>query len=223
MKAMILAAGRGERMRPLTNTIPKPLLKAGGQCLIEYHLRRLAATGFAEVVINTSWLGAQISQTLGDGSRYGLQIRYSHEGEPPLETAGGIARALPLLDDEPFLVINGDIWCDYEPNPDHQLDEHLAHLILVYNPSHNLQGDFALAEGLVNDQGESRYTFSGIGYYHPRLFQELDPSRPAPLAPLLRKAMARDKVSGELFGGSWLDIGTPQRLEQLDRELTAGR
>jgi MurNAc alpha-1-phosphate uridylyltransferase len=223
MKAMILAAGRGERMRPLTNTIPKPLLRVGGKRLIEYHLERLADKGFSEVVINTSWLGEKIPEALGNGSRYGLQIRYSHEGENPLETAGGIAHALPLLDDAAFLVINGDIWCDYEPAPQLRLSGKLAHLILVDNPSHNPQGDFALVDGLVCNEGETRYTFSGIGYYHPQLFQTLDPSQPAPLAPLLRTAMAANRVSGERYDGSWLDIGTPERLDQLDRDLTASR
>lgn len=219
MKAMILAAGRGERMRPLTDGIPKPLLKVGDQRLIEYHLQRLAAKGFSDVVINTSWLGSQIPQVLGDGSRYGLHIHYSHEGEPPLETAGGIAHALSLLGDDTFLVINGDIWCDYEPNPEQQLEGHLAHLVLVDNPAHNPEGDFALVDGLVSNEAEACYTFSGIGYYHPELFRGLDPSRPAPLAPLLCTAIAGGMVSGELFSGQWLDIGTPERLAQLDRNL----
>jgi MurNAc alpha-1-phosphate uridylyltransferase len=220
MKAMILAAGRGERMRPLTDTVPKPLLRVGGRRLIEYHLERLAAHGFSEVVINTSWLGAQIPEALGDGSRYGLVITYSHEGDPPLETAGGIAHALPLLDEEPFLIINGDIWCDYAPSPEIQLDGQLAHLILVENPEHNPAGDFGLENGQLCSDAEVRYTFSGIGYYHPELFRELDPDRPAPLAPLLRTAMDAGKISGTLFRGQWLDIGTPARLAQLDQALS---
>jgi len=218
---MILAAGRGERMRPLTLTTPKPLLRVGGKALIEYHLEHLASQGFEDCVINTAWLGEQIPEALGDGSRYGLSIQYSPEGEPPLETAGGIAHALPLLGDEPFLVINGDIWCDYSPNPDLGIEDHLAHLILVENPAHNPEGDFALVDGQVHSDGAIRYTFSGIGYYHPRLFRDLDPNSPAPLAPLLRAAMAAGKVSGALFKGQWLDIGTPERLTQLDQELSS--
>lgn len=219
MKAMILAAGRGERMRPLTLTTPKPLLRVGGKALIEYHLERLARQGFEECVINTAWLGEQIPEALGDGSRYGLKIQYSPEGDPPLETAGGIAHALPLLGDEPFLVINGDIWCDYLPDPNRDLRGRLAHLVLVDNPEHNPDGDFALKDGQVHRDGETRYTFSGIGYYHPSLFETLDPSLPAPLAPLLRAAMDAGKVSGTLYKGQWLDIGTPERLVQLDQSL----
>jgi MurNAc alpha-1-phosphate uridylyltransferase len=217
---MILAAGRGERMRPLTLTTPKPLLRVGGKALIEYHLDRLAQKGFKECVINTAWLGEQIPEALGDGSRYGLSIQYSPEGEPPLETAGGIAHALPLLGNEPFLVVNGDIWCDYLPNPEQEMKGQLAHLILVENPAHNPEGDFALENGQVHSEGEARYTFSGIGYYYPELFRDLDPNSPAPLAPLLRDAMDVGKVSGTLFTGQWLDIGTPERLTQLDQALS---
>lgn len=217
---MILAAGRGERMRPLTLSTPKPLLRAGGKALIEYHLERLAQQGFEECVINTAWLGEQIPEVLGDGSRYGLSIQYSPEGDPPLETAGGIAHALPLLGDEPFLVINGDIWCDYLPDPSRDLQGQLAHLVLVENPEHNPKGDFALEHGQVHSEATVRYTFSGIGYYHPELFSDLDPSLPAPLAPLLRTAMDAGKVSGTLYEGQWVDIGTPERLAQLDQELS---
>lgn len=221
MKAMILAAGKGERMRPLTETTPKPLLQVGGKRLIEYHLERLASHGFQDIVINTGWLGDQIPESLGDGSAYGLNIHYSHERPEPLETAGGIAHALPLLGSEPILVINGDIWCDYEPDPDFDPGEMKAHLILVNNPEHNPSGDFAIKQGKVRNDGEQQYTFSGIAYYRPEFFKGLNPGQPAALAPLLRKAADEGLVSGEKFEGTWLDIGTPQRLQELDKALSS--
>lgn len=218
MKAMILAAGRGERMRPLTDTTPKPLLSVNDKSLIEYHLQNLKQAGFTEVVINHAWLGNMIESSLGDGSQYGLQIEYSAEGEQALETGGGLFRALPLLGDKPFLAINGDIWTDYplqnlpaEPNG-------LAHLVLVDNPPQHLEGDFALSGDRVLASGESCYTFSGIGVYRPEIL-EGQKDGAFPLAPILRAAMARNEISGEHYAGRWFDIGTPERLQQLDQKL----
>lgn len=219
MRAMILAAGRGKRMRPLTDHTPKPLLPVGGRALIEHHLLRLAVAGYREVVINLAWLGAQIRAVLGDGSRFGLHIRYSEEPPGALETAGGIRHALPLLGDRPFLAINGDIWCDHPLTP---LDPGtaLAHLVLVDNPAQHPQGDFALRHGHINADGEPRLTFSGIGYYRPELFTNLAEGC-QPLAPRLREAMTAGKVTGEHYRGDWLDVGTPQRLHALDARLRA--
>lgn len=218
MRAMILAAGRGERMRPLTDHTPKPLLQVGGKRLIEYHLEALAAAGFCEVVINHAHLGDQLEQVLGDGGRYGVSIHYSAEGTA-LETGGGIFRALPLLGDATFLVINGDVWCDYPLSRLRAIETTGAHLVLVPNPPQHPNGDFVLQEGRVLSQGEgARLTFSGIGLYHPTLFAGCE-AGPFPLAPLLRRAMADGRVSGELFEGRWFDIGTPERLAHLDRLL----
>ena len=217
MKAMILAAGLGTRMRPLTDHTPKPLLAAGGKSLIEWHIERLQQAGFRELVINTAWLGEKIEAALGDGSRYGVSIQWSREGTP-LETAGGIRRALPLLGDAPFAVINGDIWTDFDFTRLAEPDG-LAHLALVTNPEHHPNGDFGLdSAGLVRDNGGPKLTFSGIGVYRPELFHEL-PDGEAKLAPLLRAAMLDDAVSGEHFAGAWWDIGTPERLQQLDAYL----
>lgn len=227
MKAMILAAGRGQRMRPLTDHTPKPLLAVNGQPLIVWHIKRLAAVGIVDLVINHAWLGEKIEQTLGDGTQWGVQIQYSAES-PALETAGGIAKALPLLGTEPFLVINGDIWCDWPlQNAKHlahqlgQCPDTLAHLLLVDNPAHNPQGDFALSGGRVLTQGEHKLTFAGIGIYRPALFDELDPTLPAPLAPLLRQAMTNGAVRGEHHQGRWIDVGTPERLEALSQALVS--
>jgi MurNAc alpha-1-phosphate uridylyltransferase len=221
MRAMILAAGRGERMRPLTDTTPKPLLKVAEKSLLEYHLEHLVAAGFIDIVINLAYLGGQIEQALGDGHRYGARLHYSHEGASALETGGGILKALPLLGNSTFVVVNGDIWCNY---PLAQLRERtvtgLAHLVLVNNPEHHLQGDFHLEQGLVTAEGTPRLTFSGIGIYQPALFQGCQAGRFA-LAPLLIKAMQSRQVSGEHFQGLWMDIGTPQRLQQLDQMLLA--
>ncbi len=217
MKAMILAAGRGERMRPLTDRVPKPLLEAGGKPLIVHHIERLVAAGFRELVINLGHLGEQVTAALGDGARWGVQIRYSPEA-PALETGGGIFRALPLLGPGPFLVINGDIWTDLDFAGLGLASGQLAHLILVDNPPHHLLGDFALADGRVQAQGEPRLTFSGIGLYHPELFRDCQPGA-FPLAPLLRAAMARSRVTGAYHAGIWLDIGTPERLRALDADL----
>ena len=224
MKAMILAAGRGERMRPLTDTTPKPLLEAGGKPLIVWHLERLVRAGFTQIVINHAWLGAQIEAALGNGRAYGAHIQYSPEGEA-LETAGGIALALPLLGREPFLVVNGDIYCDYAVGRAHTIAQQMratraqAWLVLVPNPPQHPTGDFALDTGKVSDMGAARHTFSGIGIYEPALFTHIERGSKARLAPLLRDAMAKDAVGGEFFDGRWEDVGTPERLAALDVEL----
>lgn len=220
-KVMILAAGRGERMRPLTDHTPKPLLEVAGKALIEYHLEALARDGFREVVINLAHLGTQIPARLGDGSHYGLQIRYSDEGSRALETGGGIHNALPLLGKDPFLVINGDVWSDFPFASLNACPVALAHLILVDNPAHHPEGDFHLANGAVSEQGEPRLTFSGIGLYRPELFSA-QTAGPFPLAPLLRQAMAQGDCSGEQHLGVWFDIGTPARLEQLRDAVEQG-
>ncbi len=217
MKAMILAAGRGERMRPLTDRTPKPLLQVGGRRLIEYHIHNLVAAGIRDLVINHAHLGERIEAFLGDGSRYGAHIQYSVE-EQALETGGGVLNALPLLGDAPFVVINGDIWCDYPLQRLPRVLPGLAHLILVDNPDHHPQGDFCLDHGQVNAEGEPRLTFSGISVLSPALFAGYQP-RVFPLAPLLRRAMADAKVSGEHYAGQWWDVGTPARLQALDRQL----
>ncbi|HXH04449.1 MAG TPA: nucleotidyltransferase family protein [Candidatus Competibacteraceae bacterium] len=222
MKAMILAAGRGERMRPLTDHTPKPLLVAGGKPLIVHHIEALAAAGLRELVINLGHLGERIAAALGDGARWGVRIAYSPEPPGALETGGGIHQALPLLGNEPFAVINGDIWCDYPYARLPQRPAGLAHLLLVDNPPHHPQGDFALCDGRVRADGEARLTYSGIAVLDPRLFAGCTPGR-FPLAPLLRAAMAQDAVSGERHRGAWADIGTPQRLEELRTRLSALR
>ncbi|KYJ85897.1 N-acetylmuramate alpha-1-phosphate uridylyltransferase MurU [Sulfurovum riftiae] len=218
MKAMILAAGLGTRMRPLTDTTPKPLLEVGGIPLIVWHIERLAHDGFKEIVINIAHLGYKIKEALGDGSEWGVHIEYSDEQEEGcLESAGGIIKALPLLGDETFLVVNGDIFTDYDFNVEKKLDEGiLAHLVLVPNPEHNPEGDFALRDGKVVDA--KAYTFAGIGYYSPKLFKGVAYGKSS-IVPLLRAAMKEGRVTGELYEGEWLDIGTPERLEQLNAEL----
>jgi len=216
---MILAAGRGERMRPLTDHTPKPLLEVGGKPLIVWHIERLAAAGFEAIVINHAHLGQQIEQRLGDGSAWGVRIRYSVEGEGrALETGGGIFKALPLLGEGPFLVVNGDIWCDVDFANLALADDDLAQLVLVDNPEHNPDGDFALADGRVQRSGPNRLTFSGIGVYRALLFDGCQAGA-FPLAPLLREAMDAQRVSGLHHRGLWLDIGTPQRLAELDAQL----
>ncbi|HHJ36302.1 MAG TPA: nucleotidyltransferase family protein [Gammaproteobacteria bacterium] len=218
MRAMILAAGRGERLRPLTDTTPKPLIKVAGKTLIEYHLNNLAKAGFKEIIINTAWLAEKIHKELEDGSKYSVSIQYSDEGEA-LETAGGIIRALPLLGEGPFLVINGDIWCDYdftklpELAPDIQ-----AHLILVDNPEHNPEGDFSIQDGQIKNTANTLYTFSGIGLYRRTFFAEQG-SGPASLAPIIRKKCDNDLVSGEHYSGIWTDVGTLERLKELENQL----
>jgi MurNAc alpha-1-phosphate uridylyltransferase len=220
VKAMILAAGRGERMRPLTLTRPKPLLEAGGAPLIVHHLRALAGAGFEDVVVNLSWLGVQIREALGDGSRHGLRIHYSEEGPEPLETGGGIFRALPLLGDGPFLVLNGDTWSDiaYADLRDRFAARDLAHLVLVPNPAHNPGGDFVLERGRIVETPGERLTFSGVGLYRAELFEGCRDGV-FKLAPLLRAAARDGRVGGEVHGGAWLDIGTPERLAELDARL----
>jgi len=217
MKAMILAAGKGERMRPLTLHTPKPLVPVAGQPLIEYHLRALAAAGVSEVVINHAWLGQQIEDHLGDGSRFGLSIRYSAEGEP-LETGGGIFKALPMLGEAPFLLVNGDVWSDYDFRQLNKPLEGLAHLVLVDNPGHHGRGDFRLqgAQVVDGDDAPGTLTFSGISVLDPALFASCQPGA-FKLAPLLRQAMAQGKVTGERHGGLWVDVGTLERLAEVER------
>ena len=222
MKAMILAAGRGERMRPLTDHTPKPLLEVGGKALIEYHLIALRQAGIREVIINHAWLGEQIEARLGHGEGYGLQLQYSAEIPAALETAGGIIQALSRLGSEPFIVINGDIWCDYPLQQLPQQPEGLVHLVMVDNPPHNPQGDFCLRNGRLQAEGQGKLTYSGIGVYRPELFAGLEPGI-RPLAPLLKAAMAREQVSGEHYRGQWVDIGTPERLRELDAALSTPR
>ena len=233
MKALVFAAGLGERMRPLTDTTPKPLLLAAGKPLIEWHLEKLAAIGIREIVVNTSWLAGQFPSALGDGSRWGIDLHLVYEGETPLETGGGMWNALPFLrdGDEAFIAVNGDVWTDYDfsrlpddPNGD-------AHLVLVDNPPQHPRGDFALHDdGSITSDGESKLTFAGIGVYRPTLFDDWrdiigdapgvneTPSR-FKLAPLLRAAMARGGVTGEHHRGRWTDVGTPERLAELDERL----
>lgn len=220
MKAMILAAGRGERMRPLTDAMPKPLLKVGGKALLEYCLENLAKAGFYEIVINVAYLGRQIMDYCGDGSRWGVTIQYSDEGECALETAGGIVKALPLLGLEPFIVVNADILFDYPLSALRDKTTELAHLVMIDNPAHHPHGDFCLNNnGLLSEQGLEKLTFSGIGVYHPDLFSGVEVGKPLKLRPILSEAMRQGKVSGERFGGLWLDIGTPQRLQEVNDSL----
>jgi MurNAc alpha-1-phosphate uridylyltransferase len=230
---MILAAGRGERMRPLTDTLPKPLLRVGGRALIEYHLQNLAQAGFRDIVINHAHLGQMIEAALGNGERFGVRIHYSPE-PAALETAGGLAQALPVLragagkgERQPFLAVNADVYCSMHFSTLlpvlHRMRDHpdsaLAHLVLVDNPAHHMDGDFALESGRVTATGKEMFTFSGIGIYQPELFQDVVPGTVARLAPLLKEAMARERVSGQRYFGSWVDVGTPERLRLLDSDL----
>jgi MurNAc alpha-1-phosphate uridylyltransferase len=218
MKAMILAAGRGERMRPLTDHVPKPLLRVAGKSLIEYQIEALLRVGITELVINHAHLGTAIERALGDGSRYGATIVYSAEGERALETGGGIYRALPLLGTGPFVVVNGDVWTDFPFARLHGRVQGLAHLVMVANPPHHPQGDFHLAHGRLDGKGWPRLTFSGIGVYRPELFAGCR-AGPFPLGPLLLQAMGRSQVSGECYRGRWCDVGTVERLQALEKEL----
>lgn len=218
MKAMILAAGKGERLRPLTLHTPKPLVRAGGVPLIEYHLRAIKSAGFEDVVINHAWLGQQIEDYLGDGRELRLKIGYSPEGEP-LETGGGIFRALPLLGGQPFLVVNGDIWVDFDFSSLMKPIKGLAHLVLVDNPPHHPGGDFSLVDGQVHDDAtQPRLTYSGIAVLHPQLFAGCAAGA-FKLAPLLRDAMAKGLVTGERFAGRWVDVGTHERLAEVEQLL----
>jgi len=225
-KAMILAAGRGERMRPLTDRLPKALLEAGGKPLIVHLIERLARAGVSELVINVSHFADQIEERLGNGSLLGVHVSYSRE-ESPLETGGGIAYALPLLGDAPFLVVNSDVYTDFDFRRLEAAADALArgdcdaHLVLVDNPAHHPQGDFALHSGRVSLDGPARLTFSGIGVYVPALFSSVRRGTRSPLMAVLAPAMARGRVGGEHHRGAWLDVGTPSRLEQLDQQLRA--
>ncbi|MDF1878163.1 nucleotidyltransferase family protein [Sulfurimonas sp. SAG-AH-194-C20] len=218
MKAMILAAGRGERMRPLTDTLPKPLLEVQGKTLILWHIEKLVKNGFKEIIINTAYLGYKIPEYLGNGSKYGISILYSDEqNSGALESAGGIKKALPLLGNEPFLVVNGDVFCSYEFDINFDLKDKKAHLILVPNPEHNSNGDFALKNSVVLNQAEKMYTFSGIGYYTHEFFDTINIEKKS-LAPLLREAIQKEEISGEVFTKMWHDIGTPSRLKKINNE-----
>ena len=222
MKAMLLAAGRGERLRPITDRLPKALVPVGGKPLIAWHLERLAAAGCRETVINVSHLGEQIVDYVGDGRRFGLQVAYSREASP-LETAGGIAQALPLLGSEPFLLVNADTYCEvaFAPLVAHDLGAMLAHLVLVPNPVHRAQGDFSLEDGRVGSGSGARYTYAGVAVMSSRLVAPVQRGAKAPLAPLLYAAVDERRLSGELFRGLWQDVGTPERLAELEAQLAA--
>ena len=226
MKAMILAAGLGNRMRPLTLHTPKPLLEVGEKPLIVWHIEKLQKIGVTEIVINTAWLGEKLANALGDGSQFGVKILWSHEGEG-LETAGGIINALPLLGDEPFILVNGDVWTtmDFASLLDVQLGEQQAHLVLVENPPQHLKGDFILSNGLAytfeQEQLGEALTYSGIAVLHPRMFVGLENGK-RPLAPLLKQAMQQHQVSAEKMQAVWVDVGTPERLQQLDQQIKQG-
>ena len=222
MRVMILAAGRGERLRPLTDATPKPLVEVAGQALLERHLQRLARAGFAQAVINVSHLAEQIISRFGDGTRLGLKIDWSREAEP-LETAGGIAQARTLLGEAPFLLVNGDIWCDYDfaRLRNLALGARLAHLVLVPNPLQHPAGDFSLDGAIVGTASAPRYTYAGIAVLSPRLVAGIAAGQKAPLAPLLRAAAGRGVATGELYEGRWSDVGTAERLARLEAELQA--
>jgi MurNAc alpha-1-phosphate uridylyltransferase len=223
MNAMLLAAGRGERMRPLTDTCPKPLLQVAGKPLIQWHLERLARSGIRDVVINLSWLGEMIADAAGDGSRHGLSIQYSREPWPPLETGGGIQQALPLLGDEPFLLVNGDVFTDIDFASLRIAPDDLAQLVLVPNPSQHPRGDFGLAAGgRVVAEGGERLTYSGVALMRPAFLAGAEPGR-FPLLPWLVRALAAGRLGGQRHDGMWLDVGTPERLAQLDATLARVR
>lgn len=220
MKAIVLAAGRGERMRPLTDSTPKPLLPVCGKPLIGYHLEALARAGIRDVVVNLSWLGNRIREAIGDGSQYGTHITYSDEGAVALETAGGIFNALPLLGAEPFLVVNGDIWTDIDFS---RLQLHKgahAHLVLVPNPQHHLRGDFGLEGDFIVERDADRFTYSGVGIYHREFFAGCIAGK-FPLLPLLKRAIAARRLRGELHEGEWCDVGSPERLAALEKRVSS--
>jgi MurNAc alpha-1-phosphate uridylyltransferase len=223
MRAMILAAGRGERMRPLTDTLPKPLLKAGGKPLIQYHVEALAAAGVREIVVNLAWKGALIRDSLGDGAAFGIRILYSDEGEAALETGGGIFKALPMLGVEPFLVVSGDIWTDFDFGrvAARLAARDVAHLVLAPNPDFHARGDFALVEGRLSDGEGPRYTYANIGVFRPEFFGGCAPGK-FPLGPLMYEWIRKGRVGGELYEGRWRNVGTPEQLAQLDRDLKGG-
>lgn len=217
MRAMILAAGRGERLRPLTDSTPKPLIEVGGKPLIVRHLERLAAAGFSEIVINIAWLGERIMDHLGNGDAFGVTIRYSREPPEALETAGGIVQALPLLGDRPFLTVSADVLTDYPFERLRDIESpRLAHLVLVDNPPHHPQGDFSLENGQVRSGSGNAMTFSGIAVFEPSLFAGLSPGR-RPLRPVLEQTIAAGRVGGEHYAGMWADIGTPERLADVQQ------
>ena len=222
MRAMILAAGRGERMRPLTDRTPKPLLWVGGKPLIDYHIEGLQRAGFSDIVINNAWLGEQIRAHVGDGSRYGVRVSHSDERPGALETGGGIHRALPLLGPEPFLVVNGDVWSDlpFASLRDALQPNDLAHLVMVPNPPQHQRGDFALEGDRLREDGRLRYTFSGVGVYRPELFVDCQPGV-FKLLPLMLHAIRTGRAGAQLYAGRWFDIGTPERLARLDELLVA--
>ncbi len=222
MKAMMLAAGRGERLRPLTERLPKPLVEAGGKPLIDWHLGRLAAAGLREAVINVSHLGEQIVAHVGDGARHGMRVAFSREAEP-LETAGGIAQARALLGEEPFLLVNADIYCDFDFSKlsKVELNKNLAHIVLVPNPAHHPEGDFTLDAGVVGNGAAPRYTYAGVALVSPSLVSGVNPGDKAPLGPLLRQAAGERRLSGELFKGRWTDVGTLARLTELNTWLAS--
>jgi MurNAc alpha-1-phosphate uridylyltransferase len=221
-KAMILAAGRGERLRPLTDTIPKPLVSLAGKPLIVYHLEALVQAGIREVVINVAYQGKLIQETLGEGEKYGIRIYYSIEPEQGgLETGGGIFQALPLLGTEPFIVINSDIWTDYPLQQLFKPLKGLAHIILVDNPAHNREGDFGLVGDKILLPHDKRFTFAGISVYHPAFFKDCQPGIFS-VTPLLKKAIEQQQVSGEQYAGTWIDIGTLNRLKEAEDLLSRG-
>lgn len=226
MKAMILAAGMGNRMRPLTLHTPKPLLEVGGKPLIVWHIEKFQKMGVQEIVINTAWLGEKLADALGDGSQFGVKILWSHEGEG-LETAGGIINALPLLGNEPFILVNGDVWTtmDFAPLLNVQLQDDLAHLVLVENPVQHPQGDFTLAANKAYTFEQARsgenLTYSGVAVMHPQMFNGLESGK-RPLAPLLKQAMQQEKISAQKLQGVWVDVGTPERLNALDQQIQQG-
>ncbi|MNR90855.1 D-glycero-alpha-D-manno-heptose 1-phosphate guanylyltransferase [compost metagenome] len=226
MKAMILAAGLGNRMRPLTLYTPKPLLEVGGKALIVWHIEKLKKIGVTEIVINSAWLADKLISSLGDGSQFGVDIRWTREDEG-LETAGGIINALPLLGTDPFILVNGDVWTtmDFEALRHIKLNDDLAHLVLVDNPKQHPEGDFTLFDGRTftfdQDVMGENLTFSGVSVIHPKLFDGLEPGK-RPLAPLLKQAMQNQKISGEKLKGAWVDVGTPERLMELDLQIREG-
>jgi N-acetyl-alpha-D-muramate 1-phosphate uridylyltransferase len=220
MKAMLLAAGRGERLRPITDSLPKPLVRVGDRPLIAWHLARLAQAGVREVVINLSWLSEKLRAALGDGREFGVQISWSEEGPVPLETGGGILKALPLLAPGPFLVVSADIWTDIDFARIRIPDASQAHLVLIPNPPHHPRGDFGLEEGLVVERENDRLTYANVGIYRPELLDGFNAGR-FPLLSVLKKGMAARVVSGEIHRGEWCDVGTPERLGDLEKRLQA--